>query len=291
MRLHIHNTMTRLLTVMRRKLIVHLGEGAAMPVEISVPTDSEECPLTMTLIKDDELPFAPGLSFSKTYTTLKKITLPCSHSFGVMSLMYHFAQNQMRCPLCRAGHAHRMDTRSIPVHLRRHIMQRIREVDREQMREELRVDEEFARSLVTGFIQDLDQLIIHVYMTVYGIFDEGERLEIMQFRMGLIVPTTFHENEIDAEAFYFGISAVHRRSLLAALDSLSINRIALEFSTSMGDSRRQVSMSPEFDVRSSLATRTIPCSEGLLSVTSLAGNEQAFCSLIWSVSGDRLFAA
>ena len=71
--------------------------------------------------------------------TLKKATLPCSHSFAATPLAYHFLKNGMRCPVCRAGEDNQLDARGIPVPLRGALLARVREtaaVEAEQQRAE-----------------------------------------------------------------------------------------------------------------------------------------------------------
>lgn len=40
--------------------------------------------------------------------------LPCGHTYGVSALAVHFLANDMRCPVCRAGHTVRMRLDSVP---------------------------------------------------------------------------------------------------------------------------------------------------------------------------------
>lgn len=43
--------------------------------------------------------------------------LPCGHTYGVAALAIHFLSNDMRCPVCRAGHTVRMRLDSVPAAL------------------------------------------------------------------------------------------------------------------------------------------------------------------------------
>ena len=79
-------------------------------VQLTPPLSSDEtCPISMQ-------PMAANDDATTTITTpmmvfgrpeLCCIQLPCGHRFQGASLLLHFALHDMRCPLCRAGHAHR----------------------------------------------------------------------------------------------------------------------------------------------------------------------------------------
>jgi hypothetical protein len=274
-------------SVLRRTLLVHDEPHTSIPVRLSIPSDLEECPLSLVPIKDDELPFLPGVTYSRTYPLIKKITLPCDHSFGVMNLLFHFAQNKTRCPMCRYGAEARLDTRSIPTHFRRAIINHIRQADHESALEEIEEDERLARQLFTEFIRDLDSFVTRIYLSVYLILGDGAQLELFQCRMTLIMRV----NSID-DSFHFGLSGPNRRALITNLGNINIENIRVGFSIMEGSSEpREISLSDPFAVSHNGSPRTIMCSMGVLTVTSLAYDPHAFRSLLWSVHADNLFSS
>ena len=63
----------------------------------------------------DDLPATWPLQDSTCANTVR---LQCSHSFYVPALVFHFLAADMRCPVCRAGGAFRMDIVSVPLSVR-----------------------------------------------------------------------------------------------------------------------------------------------------------------------------
>jgi hypothetical protein len=248
--------------------------------------------LSLNLIQQDEVEFAPGVTFSKAYPRIRKITLPCHHSFGAMNLIYHFARNHTRCPLCRYGHDARLDTRSIPVHFRRVFIDRIRDFDRIQRREAEAQDQAIARNLFRDLIHDIQNSISHIYMTVFGVIDE-QAVELFQCNMVLLVHTITPHN-----SFHFGLSRVHRRALVSNLADLGITNVQISFSVrdSAISIPREISRSDAFPVHfDATRDRIIRCNVGLLSVTSQEAFEaeeaipsNQFKSLVWSVPVNAL---
>ena len=73
-------------------------------VHISVPDTDEECCITLDRLSEYQLEFMQGAhSFVQNRPNLAKASLPCGHSFSALALLYHFANNTMACPCCRAG--------------------------------------------------------------------------------------------------------------------------------------------------------------------------------------------
>ena len=86
---------------------------------LSIPTEDEECPLTLDLISQSQLPFLPEKTpFLLDRPQHTKLTLPCGHAFSAMTLIYNFCKNNMVCPCCRAGEDVKADTNCLPPHLR-----------------------------------------------------------------------------------------------------------------------------------------------------------------------------
>ena len=86
-------------------------------VVLSKPKANEECPITMSPMQEDSLDFLPDQSFFPNLPHLKKIQLPCGHSFGTMNLLYYFSRNNTMCPNCRAGFPSSLSPACVPCHL------------------------------------------------------------------------------------------------------------------------------------------------------------------------------
>ena len=112
--------------------VVLVGErGEKLSLVLSAPSEEEECPLSMDKITQDGLGFLETFSkstgsadwnqsatvFYRQAPTLKKLTMPCGHSFGALHLVYNFALNNMLCPCCRSGVTTRLRLSSLPGHL------------------------------------------------------------------------------------------------------------------------------------------------------------------------------
>lgn len=93
--------------------------GRLLQVTLEIPGPGDECPLTLGPIADDALDFLlPTTTWFTAFPSVKKIALPCGHSFGALSLLYHFARRKMLCPCCRAGLDSPLTILSIPAHFR-----------------------------------------------------------------------------------------------------------------------------------------------------------------------------
>ena len=86
-------------------------------ITLSVPSDEEECPLTLDPIATSKLPCL-DTPFLLDRPLHSKLTLPCGHSFSAMTLIYSFCKNSMTCPCCRAGEDIQADTIYLPAHFR-----------------------------------------------------------------------------------------------------------------------------------------------------------------------------
>lgn len=276
-----------------KQLLVHDAEHSKIKVKITIPDSTEECPLTLNPIQNDELPFLQGVTFSKSYTNHKKMTLPCNHSFGAMALIYHFARNKVECPLCRAGKSHRLDTRSIPLHFRRQILDRIRQLDIESTREQDNQNEVLARELFQGFVRDLDRFLSQIHMSVYMCVDNQE-IFIFRIKMIFVMRAVFTITDREQDAFHFGLTNTQRSTLMAHINDLGITQIALGFSIQDGDEEpREISRTIPFSVEwnGPRNTRNIQCTVGYLSATSLVPVEGRSGSLCWSIMAEDLFNA
>lgn len=118
-----------------------------MRVTIEVPSPDEQCPLTMSPMCEDALEFIPSETYVASTPEAKKITLPCGHSFGAMSITYHFARRDMRCPCCRAGHKQRLKLESVPFHFRAKLAAQVYKADQDDIDEQTIEDERVAQEL------------------------------------------------------------------------------------------------------------------------------------------------
>ena len=121
--------------------------GQGMRVTLGIPDDEEQCPLTISPISEDELDFLPGVRFVLPLPEYTRMTLSCGHAFGAMSLLYHFARRDMRCPCCRHGFKDKLDVDCAPRHFRARFAARIRQAEREDRDELNASDEQVARAL------------------------------------------------------------------------------------------------------------------------------------------------
>ena len=53
------------------------------------------------------------------------VHMPCGHVFSPSALALHFLLQDMRCPICRAGHATRMSISCVPLSIRQHYAEKI----------------------------------------------------------------------------------------------------------------------------------------------------------------------
>ena len=149
-----------------------------LEVRLSIPEDSEECPMMLEPMKESELDFARGLTVIKDNPLVKKMTLPCGHSFSAMATLYHFGKSGLRCPLCRQGEDGTVNFESYPEHLanvmRTQVMTKLIE---DQIEEETRNVYEAWMIFVSDFSDDISFLNHHrsIHMTVY-FYDSDETL-------------------------------------------------------------------------------------------------------------------
>ena len=97
------------------------GKKVSLELALTVPSADEECPISMEPMSACALGFLPAEScLLLTHPQHSKATITaCGHSFGALSLLYHFAGNSLNCPCCRAGSSEvTLATKCLPVHLR-----------------------------------------------------------------------------------------------------------------------------------------------------------------------------
>lgn len=131
-----------------------------MRVKLGPATEADICPLTLGPAAEDELEFLPGVSYLPGLPHIRLMTLPCKHSFGAMSLVYHFAQQGMRCPCCRSGVDTRIAAQSIPQHFRNAMLRRVESTEIQELRMQLESDAEAARALMRAENGDMAIVLI-----------------------------------------------------------------------------------------------------------------------------------
>ena len=108
----------------------------SVSVRISVPDKEDECPLNLEPIATSRVDFLKDASFFEERPLHTKLTLPCGHGFYILSIIYHFCKNGMQCPCCRQGREERADPKCLPKHLRKRIMQKVKETTHLEEEEE-----------------------------------------------------------------------------------------------------------------------------------------------------------
>lgn len=117
-------------------------------VTMSIPSEEEECPLTLDSIASSKLPCLPDTPFLTNRPLHSKLTLQCGHSFSAMNLIYSFCKNSMTCPCCRAGEDVKADTTCLPSHFKSLLKARIQQtLETERRQDDSREYQEVLDSL------------------------------------------------------------------------------------------------------------------------------------------------
>jgi hypothetical protein len=120
-------------------------------ITLSVPSEQEECPLTLESIAESKLPCLPDTPFIQDRPLHSKLTLPCGHSFSAMTLIYSFCKNNMTCPCCRAGKEVQADTICLPLHFRSRIKAHIqRTLEAERRVDDAREHQDILETVLIG---------------------------------------------------------------------------------------------------------------------------------------------
>ena len=105
------------------------GKKVSLELALTVPSAYEECPISMEPMSVCALGFLPAEScLLLTHPQHSKATITtCGHSFGALSLLYHFADNSLNFPCCLAGSSEAtLTTKCLPVHLRSTFARQVR---------------------------------------------------------------------------------------------------------------------------------------------------------------------
>lgn len=273
------------------KNFFYVSDSTPQPfkVKLSVPEPNEECPLSLCPIQEDMLEWLPNITFSKKHTAFKKMTLSCDHSFGAMTLLYHFARNSLQCPLCRKGNFGRLDIKCVPVHFRRAFQKRIKSSDTEAEQEAAEEDAQVAANLFLDYVRNLDNMISNVYLTVCAISD-SEVVEFFEIRMMFVARAVIQNNLHEYDTFHFTLMPPARRAVVSNLEDLNMNRIVCRLYIQVpGTARRLLSESVFFDVRSTQEFRNIHCTHGSMNLTTFPALDNGmFRSLNWNVPANHL---
>lgn len=148
----------------------------SLDVVLEEACDGEMCPLTLEAIRDDELDFMLKASFLERFPNHKKMTLPCGHSFGAMSITLCFCENSLICPCCRRGIPDAVDIDLLPEHIRDQMSEHLLKI-KERTLDQRRIDE--GQSLSLYFSENLEELDTY--------------LEAYEFILALLIYTTSDE--------------------------------------------------------------------------------------------------
>lgn len=129
--------------------ILYAQSGRKMDVTLDVPSQAEECPLTLAPIAEDSLEFLGSTrSYFAAFPDAKRMTLPCGHGFGALNIIYHFARRNMLCPCCRSGLDSRLSSHCVPSSFRKVFLAKIQRELSGDAREQVESDRSLARTLL-----------------------------------------------------------------------------------------------------------------------------------------------
>jgi hypothetical protein len=130
--------------------VLYAQSGRKLDVKLEVPTADEECPLTLSPMVDDALEcLQPTTTYLTAFPDVKKMVLPCGHSFGALNILYHFLRRNMLCPCCRAGINSRLSSRSVPSSFSKTLLAKVQGELQADSEEQIESDHRAASSLVS----------------------------------------------------------------------------------------------------------------------------------------------
>lgn len=97
----------------------HRTQTERMWIKVTEASQTEECPISMQLIAEETTEFLPQhlCFFFMDAPKLKKATLPCGHSFGILHIFLSWLVNSMQCPCCRRGFDELLSMECVPGHI------------------------------------------------------------------------------------------------------------------------------------------------------------------------------
>ena len=219
--------------------------GQKMRVRLTPAAETDVCPLSMGPAAEDELDFLPGVAYLPGLPHIRLMTLPCRHSFGAMSLLYHFARQNMLCPCCRQGVGARIHPSSIPPHFRATLLRRVESAELLELRQQMASDAAAARELdraqgaaVAVFIDpeeiawasglDLLQATPTVDMSVFAHLAEDDSPPHVSFQFQLVSRSDrAAANNAPGGLVDFEMPLAEHRRLASQLEEMAVTRISL----------------------------------------------------------------
>jgi len=91
--------------------------GCEVPVSLRQTRTGDECAIFQMPVADVDINGLDAL-WAEAGQTFGVACLSCAHVFSAPALALHFATNDMRCPVCRQGHAATLDLSSVSPDMR-----------------------------------------------------------------------------------------------------------------------------------------------------------------------------
>jgi hypothetical protein len=248
-------------------------DNRAIRVRLTVPAPDEMCPLTVAPVSEDELDFLPGRTFLETLPLVKQATLPCGHVFGALSILYHFARQNMLCPCCRRGFPSPINSKYIPKHLRPAIVGRVAtEVQQERAEQ---ISEDLAVATHGESHPLWVTLVERVQMSVYPHINFGD-LPFVGFEFQL------NSDRVFAPSVVFELSEDDSRTISSHLRDLAVTQISLVVhARSVTDRVVELARTDAFDIRCAPGgSRTVD--GGVSHFSVLQANPLGFAAVKWT---------
>jgi hypothetical protein len=257
-------------------------DNRAVRVRLTAPAAGEICPLTVSLVSEDELDFVPGATFLEASPLLKQATLPCGHAFGALSLLYHFARRNMLCPCCRRGPSSPIDAKYIPKHLRPAIVARVaKELQQDQAEQ---ISEDLALATQDAAHRPWAALVERVQMSVYPHINLGD-LPFVSFEFQLnsdhILPDPVGSF---GHTIIFGLSSDDSRTISSHLRDLAVTQISLVVhARSLTDRVVELARTDSFDILCPAGgCRTVDAGASHFLVSPRTGDLVGFAAVKWT---------
>ena len=90
------------------------------------------------------------------------LSLPCGHTYHPCALALHFLSGDMRCPVCRAGDASRMQISCIPLDMQEIFSHKILSINQESMNATLRTFQQLVKLFELQLFLDMDGVFCFV---------------------------------------------------------------------------------------------------------------------------------
>ena len=164
-------------------------DSMPLPLELSEPQPGEECCIAMEAIDTHRVDWLGEgeQAVVAGQPHLTKATLPCGHGFHALTLLYHFAKNEMTCPCCRQGQARQqMAWASIPAHLRGAMEARLERVLLEEREAQVASDTLVVSRMLENELQ----------INLGGVMIQGNRQALVLFaypEMNSLIPPLVQE--------------------------------------------------------------------------------------------------